>query len=97
MNGFSLSPKAQEDIEAIWAYTTQNWGAIQAEQYIRDIQNAAFGLVAGTKSSQAIDDIKAGYRKAYVGSHMLLFKVEDNGVVNIIRILHQHMDTERHL
>ncbi len=62
--------------------------------YIRDVVH---GLAAGTKPSQPINDIRPGYRKAPAGSHVLFFKVEDTGTINIIRILHSRMDTERHL
>lgn len=95
--GFILSSRAQDDLEAIWDYTAQRWGVDQAERYIRDIQDAVLGLVAGTRPSQSIDDIRPGYRKALVGSHLLLFRGEDTGAVNVIRILHTRMDTERHL
>jgi toxin ParE1/3/4 len=95
--GFVLSSKAQDDLGAIWDYTVQRWGADQAEHYIRDIQDAVLGLVAGTKPSQPIDDIRPGYRKALIGVHLLLFRVEDTGAVNIVRILHSRMDTERYL
>ena len=95
--GFVLSPKAQDDLGTIWDYTVQRWGADQAERYIKDIQDAVLGLVDGTKPSQPIDDIRPGYRKSLIGAHLLLFRVEDTGTVNIVRILHSRMDTERHL
>lgn len=95
--GFVFSPKAQDDLGAIWDYTVQQWGVDQAERYIRDIQDAIWELVAGTKPSQPIEDIRAGYRKALIGVHLLLFRVEDTGIINIVRILHSRMDTERHL
>ena len=97
MSGFILSAKAQADLGQIWDYTLKKWDQDQAESYIRDIQNAISGLVAGTKTSQPIDDIRPGYKKAAVGSHLLFFKIEDTGIINIVRILHQRMDTEQHL
>ena len=96
-SGFVFSPKAQDDLGAIWDYTIQRWGADQAERYVRDIHNVVLGLADGTKPSQPIDDIRAGYRKALIGAHLLLFRIEDTGVINIVRILHSRMDAERHL
>lgn len=95
--GFVFSPKAQDDLGAIWNYTVRRWGEDQAERYIRDIQDAVLALVAGTKPSQPIDDIRPGYRKALIGAHLLLFRIEDTGMFNIVRILHSRMDAERHL
>lgn len=96
-SGFVLSPKAQTDLNQIWDYTMQKWGAGQAQTYIGIIRDAVHGLAAGTKPSQPIDDIRPGYRKAPAGSHVLFFKIEDTGTINIVRILHSRMDTEQHL
>lgn len=95
--GFVLSPKAQDDLNQIWDYTLKRWGADQAERYIRDIRDAVLDLVAGNKPSQPIDDIRPGYKKTLVGSHLIFFKIEDTGILDFVRILHSRMDTERHL
>jgi toxin ParE1/3/4 len=35
MSRFVLSPRAQSDLDEIWDYTAQRWGARQAERYVR--------------------------------------------------------------
>ena len=40
MSRYQLSPRARRDLEGIWDYTAQRWGAAQAEAYIR-LPNAA--------------------------------------------------------
>lgn len=97
MSGFILSPKAQADLDQIWDYTLKKWGGDQAQAYIYLIRDAVQGLATGTKPSQPIDDIRPGYRKALAGSHLIFFRIEDTGTVNIVRILHQRMDTQQHL
>jgi toxin ParE1/3/4 len=97
MTGYVLSPAAQADIERIWDYTVERWGLAQAERYARAIHVACQELAAGTRSSQAADDIRPGYRKASEGSHVLFFRRLDTGSLNIVRILHQRMDMTRHL
>jgi toxin ParE1/3/4 len=42
------------------------------------------------------DDLRPGYRKYLVGSHVLFYRVTNTDVV-VVRILHQRMDVERHL
>ena len=42
------------------------------------------------------DDIRAGYYKLSVGSHVLFYRLIPDGV-DIVRILHQSMDFGRHL
>ena len=46
--------------------------------------------------SRSAEEIRAGYRKVTVGSHVMFFRMQSD-VVEIIRILHQSMDVERHL
>ena len=96
MAGYTLSPAAQADLESIWDYTAAHWGETQAEVYTRGIQAACEALGNGTLVSRSADDIRAGYRKAAVGSHVMFFRMQADRV-EIIRILHQSMDVERHL
>ena len=96
MASYTLSPAAQADMESIWNYTVRHWGEAQAEIYTRGIQAACEALSNGTLVSRSADDIRAGYRKAAVGSHVMFFRMQAD-VVEIIRILHQSMDIERHL
>lgn len=95
MSGYVLTPAAQTDIEIIWNYTVQNWGTIQAERYLRNIQAVCEGLGNGTQPSRSAEHIRKGYRKIQVGSHMIYFRAE--AVILIVRILHCSMDVERHL
>lgn len=41
MAEYRLSPAAERDLEGIWTYTAQQWGAKQADQYI-DILTTTF-------------------------------------------------------
>jgi len=40
--------------------------------------------------------VRSGYRKKKSGSHVIFFKLIDDGI-DVIRILHQRMDFDRHL
>jgi len=92
MTHFILSPAAKNDLDKIWNYTIKKWGEAQAERYIRDIKAACYDLVASNKNSLSAENIKSGYRKSLVGSHIIFFKIHSDGTINIIRILHQQMD-----
>jgi toxin ParE1/3/4 len=92
-----LSPAAQADLDGIWRYTVHTWGVRQAERYVETIRDTALGLAAGTQISRSAAEIRAGYRKAIAGMHLLFFKIEEDGTINVIRILHQQMDVEQHL
>jgi len=92
-----LSPAAQADLDGIWDYTVTQWGVDQAARYIRDIRDACSALARDERRSRPADDIRAGYRRAPVGAHVLFFRITPAGDIDIVRILHQRMDVNRHL
>lgn len=83
MSRYVVSPAARVDLDQIWDYTCERWDAKQAEKYIREIQRAI----------ERITD----YRKHAVGSHTLYYRITDTDLINVVRILHQRMDVDRHL
>ena len=97
MTGYILSPAARADVDQIWAYTAERWGEEQAERYVLAMRDACQELAAGTRQSRAADDIREGYCKTAIGSHILFFRRTDTGLLDIVRILHQRMDIIRHL
>jgi toxin ParE1/3/4 len=96
MTSFVLSPRAQADIEEIWDYTAERWGLDRAEHYIRDIERAIRVVADETARGRACDDIRRGYHKFSVGSHVLFYRSAGDQV-EIVRILHRRMDFPRHL
>lgn len=96
MSPFRLSPAARRDLSSIWDFSEENWGAHQAETYVTEIRAAIERVAAGPDRGRPCDDIRAGYRRYAIGSH-LLFYIECGDGVDVIRILHQRMDPTRHL
>ena len=96
MRRYTLTPRAQADLEDIWNYTVAHWGADQAENYLRQLAVAMTYVAADPERGRACDDVRAGYRKHAVGAHVLFYRKALKGV-DIVRILHQRMDFQRHL
>jgi toxin ParE1/3/4 len=96
MSGYRLSPRAQADIEDIWDYTASRWGLDQAEAYLRQIIAAIEAVAVDPRRGKTCDEVRAGYRKYPAGSHLLFYRTTSDGI-DIMRILHQRMDFERHL
>ncbi len=92
-----LARAAQRDLDEIWDYTADRWSQAQANRYIDHIRRACKKLGRGDARGRSIDDVRPGYWKLAVKSHFLFYRVEDSGVIDIIRILHQRMDIEAHL
>jgi toxin ParE1/3/4 len=96
VTGYRLSPKARDDLSNIWDYTARQWGIEQAERYIRMIAAACEDIALRKLEGRPAEDIRQGYRKWPVGSHVLYFRRE-RATVSIVRILHKRMDVTRHL
>jgi toxin ParE1/3/4 len=94
---YLLSPAAQADLEQIWDYTCQRWDADQAEAYLRELQHAIERAAANPRIGRACDEIRPGYRKLAAGSHTLCCRITAEGVGDVVRVLHQRMDADRHL
>ncbi|HLR93796.1 MAG TPA: type II toxin-antitoxin system RelE/ParE family toxin [Jiangellaceae bacterium] len=96
MSRYRLTPAAQRDLSSIWDFTEERWNARQAETYIAEIRAAIERVADDPRRGRACDQIRKGYRRYGIGSH-LLFYVESGEGVDVVRILHQRMDPTRHL
>ncbi|MFD1246139.1 type II toxin-antitoxin system RelE/ParE family toxin [Paralysiella testudinis] len=91
---YRLSPLAEADLEEIWLYTLENWSIEQADTYHNGFVAAFEGLAAGTK--QGRPSVLPNFQKYFCGSHVIYF-LEYADHLDVIRILHQRQDVERHL
>ena len=94
MSRHLLSPAARTDLNTI--YGRARWGADRAELYIREIQRAVEKVAADPRRGRPCDDIRPGYLKFAVGTHMLFYRRVQNDI-DVVRILHQRMDFDQHL
>lgn len=97
MSRYALSPAAQADLEQIWDYTCQRWSDDQAETYVREIQRAIELVADNPLIGRSCEEIRTGYRRHAVGSHTLYYRLDAGGLVDVVRILHKHMDIDQHL
>ena len=93
---FRLTPAAQRDLASIWDYTLERWDETQAETYVLEIKSAIERIAEQPTRGRAVDEIRPGYRRYAIGSHLIFF-VETASGVDVIRVLHQRMDPTRHL
>lgn len=95
MSSVRFTPAAQADLEGIWEYTVDVWGLAQAERYVDDIQAACEGLVRRDRIGRRVE-VREGYLKYPVGRHLVFYRMRGDGI-EVVRVLHQRMDTERWL
>ena len=97
MKAFALTHKAKADLYAIALFTEKTWGREQRNLYIKQLDEAFHMLADNPLVGKACDEIKTGYKKFPQGSHIIFYKAGSQTSIEIIRILHKHMDVDTQL
>lgn len=97
MTEFRLTPAAQRDLASIWDYTAERWDLDQAETYLNEIRAAVERIAEVPGRGRPCDEIREGYLRYAIGSHLLFYRKNAQGGVDVVRILHQRMDPTAHL
>jgi toxin ParE1/3/4 len=90
-----LTPLAEADLEDIWRYTSEHWSLEQANHYHNDLVATMQALTRGDISGH-ICSVRDGYLQYAAGSHILFYR-ETPRTLDVVRVLHQRMDINRHL
>lgn len=91
---YKVTSKAQADLFAIGRFTTKEWGVAQRNSYLKLLDNCFSLLAEDPELGIACDFIAKGYRKFPQSSHLIFYKFEPDGTIEIIRVLHKTMDVE---
>ena len=100
-----LGAAAELDFANILKWTAENFGPRQSRIYRDTLVQAIRELVEGPDiaNSKARDEIMPGLRTLHVarhgrrGSHFLMYRVATKRTIEIVRILHDRMDLQRHV
>ena len=87
---------AEEDLIGIWEYTLKKWGDAQADTYLDQLNEGIAVLAESPRIGRNCDHLRQGYRRVHIEHHMVYYRIAP-GQIDIIRILHEDMDPERHL
>ena len=96
MSEFVLRPKARDVLDGIWDFTLETWGRVQAKTYLRALSRAFKMLARNPELGRGMDDVYRGLRVYPSGKHLIFYFATDDGI-DIVRGLHERMDTEAHL
>lgn len=94
---YRLSKKAVIDLKNIWNYTFEKWSETQADKYykmlIESFKEISKNSELGKKYSIIFEDLK-GYK---AGRHIVFYFERAEGIIEIVRILHEQMDLKNRL
>jgi len=95
VNKYRISEQAIHDLNDIWVYTFHKWSKEQADRYydliIGEIEFVADNFMIGKSAEQT----RKNYRYAIIKSHLIFYRKAENGIVEIVRILHQRMEIKK--
>lgn len=94
--GYSLRQQAVADLESIWLYSYQEWGAEQADQYLRSFLSRFTWLSENPQLGKQRTDINPDYYCFPEGMHLVFYKITQNGI-DIIGIPYQNKDVVGYL
>lgn len=91
-----ISNPAKNDLQHIAEYTFQEWGLVQKKVYL-DLIKKSFNTLSNVGNiGKKRDEIEMGLYSYGIKKHTIYFRETEQEFV-VLRILHSHMDPERHL
>ncbi|MBE7483663.1 MAG: type II toxin-antitoxin system RelE/ParE family toxin [Polyangiaceae bacterium] len=93
---YRFTAQARADLRDIAAYTLERWGPEQCDRYLIGLESACQALAERPELRRGFPSHPPYYRLLR-GKHALFFRVELDGTVVVVRILHAAMLPELHL
>lgn len=88
---------AKADLKEIARFTQNRWGREQRDLYLQMLDVSFHQLAVNPLKGKDCSHIRIGYRKLPAGSHLIFYRQTPADTIEIVRILHGHMDIETRL
>jgi len=93
---YRFTAQARDDLRDISAYTRERWGDAQCDRYLTSLEWRCLQLAQEPWLRRQYAD-EPSYWRALAGKHAIFYRVEANGSLLVVRILHTAMLPELHL
>jgi len=90
--GYTLSRKAEEDIIDIFLTGVEQFGREQAQRYHEQLDKCFRFLADNPLAAHERFEITPPVRIHPIGSHLIIYRLDENGEILIIRVRHGHED-----
>lgn len=94
MPAFTLTNMAKADLKDIAKFTQERWGREQRDLYLQMLDISFQQLAANPLKGKDCSEIRIGYLKLNAGSHVIFYRQTLTDTIEIVRVLHGHMDIE---
>lgn len=95
MRRFTLSRKAEEDIIAIFMHGLSQFGIQQAERYHDLLEKTFQFLTENPEAARERMEIMPPVRIHPIESHVVIYTIDKNGDIFVVRVRHGHEDWAR--
>ena len=86
ITGYRLTPKAEEDLAAIWRLSAETWSAAQSDTYLDTLVATIDTIVAMPPLARERREFDPPVRIHSTAEHVIIYLV-DGDVIVVIRIL----------
>lgn len=93
----TIAPVARNDLKEIGSYTQKTWSVKQRDIYLGDFVIVFERLKTAVVTGRNCDEVREGLLSYSCNRHIIFFRRDVQGNVEILRILHERMDFARHL
>jgi len=87
---------AEEDLINIWVYTLQEWGEVQADHYLDNLEEIFKQISETPMMARERQEYNPPVRIHPHEHHLIIYRASDTEV-EIIRVLHENMSVDSHL
>lgn len=86
MQNYRLSDEARNDLVRIWDWGEGRFGEAQADSYLNDMRDR-FDFIAKNPEYYSVDIDHPIYRTSVCGRDTIYYRIANDGIVDIVRIL----------
>jgi toxin ParE1/3/4 len=95
MPKYTLTSRADSDLEEIWEYTDERWGRTQAHNYLTQLERRMSALAENPNRGRMRLEISGMPMSYHEGRHVIFYRTIAEGI-EVLRVLHDSMDFSRH-
>ena len=96
MPKFKLTNKAVLDLSDIWDYTYETWNERQADKYYKNIISECKSISKNPEKGRLYDTLITNLRGFKTNKHIIFYRIIDNNIIEVERILHEKMDLKKY-
>lgn len=98
MRQIRFTKTADRDLSSIHLFTYEKWGSEQARKYAALLEDALIKIAeeperVGTRDQSSL---RPRCRSIHVQRHFIFYRIAADDALEVLRILHDAMDIERH-